>query len=159
MVLIIGFVLLALLVATVVMAASSVYLEHKKLLSLADGASVAAADSFTLGQLETAGGSPTAVLSGARVRSAAVDYPGPQRRLRPVQRPGRRAGDGQPGRFHRRRGAQRRRPPARGELPGPGRHPDRGEFDGAFPAHALARRRPAVRRTARTESGRPARIA
>ena len=63
--LIIGFVLLALLVATVVTAASSVYIEHKKLLSLADGASVAAADSFTLGQLENAGGRPTAVLSGA----------------------------------------------------------------------------------------------
>ena len=41
---------------------------------LADGASVAAADSFTLGQVESAGGSPTAVLDGARVRSAAADY-------------------------------------------------------------------------------------
>ena len=74
MVLIIGYVLLALLLATVVTAASSVYIEHKKLLSLADGASVAAADSFTLGQLETAGGSPTAVLTGARVRGAAADF-------------------------------------------------------------------------------------
>ncbi|WP_346924541.1 pilus assembly protein TadG-related protein [uncultured Arthrobacter sp.] len=74
MVLIIGYVLLALLLATVVTAASSVYIEHKKLLSLADGASVAAADSFTLGQLETASGSPTAVLTGARVRGAAVDF-------------------------------------------------------------------------------------
>lgn len=74
MVLIIGFVLLALLLATVVIGASSVYLEHKKLLSLADGASVAAADSFTLGQLETGGGSPTAILTGARVRSAAVEF-------------------------------------------------------------------------------------
>ncbi len=74
MVLIIGYVLLALLVATVVAAASSVYLEHKKLLSLADGASVAAADSFTLGQLEGASGSPTAVLSAGRVRSTALDY-------------------------------------------------------------------------------------
>lgn len=73
-VLIIGFVLLALLLATVVVAASSVYIEHKKLLSLADGASVAAADSFTLGQLETGGGSPTAVLTGARVRGAAVEF-------------------------------------------------------------------------------------
>ena len=73
-VLIIGFVLLGLLLATVVMAASSVYLEHKKLLSLADGASVAAADSFTLGELGSAAGTPTAVLDGGRVRSAAVDY-------------------------------------------------------------------------------------
>ena len=73
-VMIVGFVLLALLLATVVVAASSIYIEHKKLLSLADGASVAAADSFTLGQLETGGGSPTAVLTGARVRSAAVEF-------------------------------------------------------------------------------------
>ena len=76
MVLVVGFVLLALLLATVVIAASSVYIEHKKLLSLADGASVAAADSFTLGQLETGGGSPTATLTGARVRSAAVEFLG-----------------------------------------------------------------------------------
>ncbi|MCU1512383.1 MAG: hypothetical protein JWO34_2223 [Arthrobacter sp.] len=74
MVLIIGFVLLALLLATVVMAASSIYLEHKKLLSLADGASVAAADSFTLGQLGSSAGTPTAALDGERVRRAAADY-------------------------------------------------------------------------------------
>jgi Putative Flp pilus-assembly TadE/G-like len=74
MVLIIGYVLLALLVATVVTAASSVYIEHKKLLSLADGASVAAADSFTLGQLESASGSPAAILSAGRVRSTAAAY-------------------------------------------------------------------------------------
>ncbi|WP_346763470.1 pilus assembly protein TadG-related protein [Arthrobacter sp. PAMC25564] len=73
-VLIIGYVLVALLVTSVVIAASSVYIEHKKLLSMADGASVAAADSFTLGQLESAGGTPTAVLSAGRVHSAAVDY-------------------------------------------------------------------------------------
>ena len=73
MVLIIGFVLVALLVATVVVAASSVYLEHKKLLSLADGASMAAADGFTLGQLETGAGTPTAVLSAGRVRSTAAE--------------------------------------------------------------------------------------
>jgi len=74
MVLIIGYILLALLVTTAVMAASALYLEHKKLLSAADGASVAAADSYTLGQVETEGGSPTAVLNGARVRSVAADY-------------------------------------------------------------------------------------
>jgi hypothetical protein len=73
-VLVIGYVLLALLLATVVTGVSSIYIEHKKLLSMADGASVAAADSFTLGQLESDGGSPTAVLKGSRVRSAAVDY-------------------------------------------------------------------------------------
>ena len=74
MVLIIGYLLLGLLLATVVMAASSVYLEHKKLLSLADGASVAAADSFTLGQLGGSVGTPAAVLDGGRVRRTAVDY-------------------------------------------------------------------------------------
>lgn len=74
MVLIIGYVLLALLVTTAVMAASAVYLEHKKLLSMADGASVAAADSYTLGQVESEGGSPTAVLNGGRVRYVAADY-------------------------------------------------------------------------------------
>jgi hypothetical protein len=73
-VLIIGFVMLALLVSTVVMAASSLYIEHKKLLSLADGASVAAADSYTLGQVETAGGTPSALLNGDRVRNVADDY-------------------------------------------------------------------------------------
>lgn len=74
MVLIIGYVLLALLVTAAVMAASALYLEHKKLLSMADGASVAAADSYTLGQVESQGGSPTAVLNGGRVRNAAADY-------------------------------------------------------------------------------------
>ena len=73
-VLIIGFVMLALLVSTVVMAASSLYIEHKKLLSLADGASMAAAGSYTLGQVETAGGVPSAVLSGDRIRNVAGDY-------------------------------------------------------------------------------------
>lgn len=74
MVLIVGYVLLALLVTTAVMAASSLYIEHKKLLSMADGASVAAADSYMLGQVETQGGSPTAVLNGGRVRNVAADY-------------------------------------------------------------------------------------
>ncbi len=74
MVLIIGYVLLALLLSTVVIAASSVYIEHKKLLSMADGASVAAADSFTLGQLEAARGNPTAVLTSARVRATATEF-------------------------------------------------------------------------------------
>ena len=138
MVLIIGFVLLALLLATVVIAASSVYIEHKKLLSLADGASVAAADSFTLGQLETVGGSPTAVLTGARVRSTAADFLDRSSAFTRFSGLERRAGNGQPGRLHRRRGAQRRSPPARRQLPGPRRHQDRSEFDGAFPAHALA---------------------
>lgn len=73
-VMIIGFVLLALLVVTVVIGISSVYLEHKRLLSLADGASLAAADSYTLGEVAGEGGSPSAVLGSERVRSVAADF-------------------------------------------------------------------------------------
>jgi len=74
MVMILGYVLLALLVATVVIGISSVYLEHKRLLPLADGASLAAADSYTLGEVSTQGGSPSAVLNPARVRNVAADF-------------------------------------------------------------------------------------
>ncbi len=73
-VLIIGYVLLALLVTTVVVGISSVYLEHKRLLSLADGASLAAADSFTLGDVGSDGGGPSAVLGSERVRNVAGDF-------------------------------------------------------------------------------------
>lgn len=73
-VMIIGYVLLALLVVTVVIGISSVYLEHKRLLSLADGASLAAADSYTLGEVGGEGGSPSAVLGSARVRNVAADF-------------------------------------------------------------------------------------
>ena len=55
-VLVIGFSLLALLTVTVVMAASSVYIGQKKLLSAADGAAVAAADTFSLAQSDAGGG-------------------------------------------------------------------------------------------------------
>lgn len=74
MVMILGYVLLALLLATVVIGISSVYLEHKRLLSLADGASLAAADSYTLGEVSTQGGRPSAVLNPARVRNVAADF-------------------------------------------------------------------------------------
>lgn len=73
-VLTIGYVLLALLLTSVVMAVSAVYIEHKKLLSVADGASVVAADSYTLGQMETKAGTPSAVLNGGRVRTVVMDY-------------------------------------------------------------------------------------
>ncbi|MCO4257431.1 pilus assembly protein TadG-related protein [Pseudarthrobacter cellobiosi] len=73
-VMIIGYALLALLVVTVVIGISSVYLEHKRLLSLADGASLAAADSYTLGEVGGEGGSPSAVLGSGRVRSVAADF-------------------------------------------------------------------------------------
>ncbi|MDP9985061.1 MULTISPECIES: pilus assembly protein TadG-related protein [Arthrobacter] len=74
MVMILGYVLLALLVATVVIGITAVYLEHKRLLSLADAASLAAADSYTLGEVSAEGGSPSAVLNPARVRNVAADF-------------------------------------------------------------------------------------
>ena len=74
MVMILGYVMVALLLTTVVIGISSVYLEHKRLLSLADGASLAAADSYTLGEVETQSGSPSAVLNPARVRNVATDF-------------------------------------------------------------------------------------
>lgn len=48
MVLLIGYVLIVLLLITVVAAAGSIYLGHKKLLSMADSAALAAADTFEL---------------------------------------------------------------------------------------------------------------
>ncbi len=76
MVMILGYVLLALLVATVVIGITAVYLEHKRLLSLADAASLAAADSYTLGEVSAEGGSPSAVLNPTRVRHVAADFVG-----------------------------------------------------------------------------------
>ena len=73
-VMIVGYVLIALLVVSVVIGISSVYLEHKRLLSLADGASLAAADSYTLGEVAGASGSPSAVLGSERVRNVAADF-------------------------------------------------------------------------------------
>lgn len=77
-VLIIGYVLLALLVVTIVAAASSVYLGHKKLLSAADGAALAAADTFSLAQVQGAaagtGSAPAAVLDSGAVTAAVQRY-------------------------------------------------------------------------------------
>lgn len=73
-VLIIGFVAISLLILTVVMAASSVYIERKKLLSVADGAALAAADTFTLADVETGEGAPVPRLSDGAVHSAVQRY-------------------------------------------------------------------------------------
>ena len=74
-VLIIGYVLLALLLITVIAAASSVYLGHKKLLSAADGAALAAADTFSLSQVQGSGGdTPAAVLESSRVTAEVQRY-------------------------------------------------------------------------------------
>ncbi|WP_308012407.1 pilus assembly protein TadG-related protein [Arthrobacter sp. M4] len=74
MVMVLGYLLLGLLLATVVIAVSAVYIEHKKLLSAADSAAVAAADSYTLGQVTGAGGAPAAVLSSDRVRGSTYAF-------------------------------------------------------------------------------------
>jgi hypothetical protein len=74
MVMILGYVALALLITTVVIGISTVYLEHKRLLSLADGASLAAADSYTLGDVDSQGGIPSAALNPARVKNVAADF-------------------------------------------------------------------------------------
>lgn len=74
LILIIGYAVLCLLVITVVMAASSVYIGHKKLLSVADGASSAAADSFSVSTAGAPDGQPRTALSDAAVAAAAASY-------------------------------------------------------------------------------------
>ena len=73
-VLIIGYVLVSLLVVSVVMGASALYLGHKKLLSAADGAALAAADTFSLGPAPVPGAGPAAVLAPAAVRAEVNRY-------------------------------------------------------------------------------------
>lgn len=74
MVLVIGFTVLSLLVVTVVMAATTVYLEHKRLLSLADSAAIAAADTFTLASVSSVEGAPVPILNDAAVDHAVTSY-------------------------------------------------------------------------------------
>jgi hypothetical protein len=73
MVLLIGYVLLALLLVTVVAAGSSLYIGHKQLLSAADGAALAAADTFVLNG-GTAGSNPGTLLTDGGVTAAALDF-------------------------------------------------------------------------------------
>lgn len=73
MVLLIGYVLLVLLLITVVAAAGSIYVGHKKLFSLADGAALAAADTFELSGGST-DGDPGTLLTSHGVLAAAQDY-------------------------------------------------------------------------------------
>lgn len=73
-VLIIGYMLVSLLVVTVVMGASALYLGHKKLLSTADGAALAAADTFSLGPSGNPAGWPAAVLTPAAVQGEVDRY-------------------------------------------------------------------------------------
>ncbi|WP_326947774.1 pilus assembly protein TadG-related protein [Arthrobacter sp. RIT-PI-e] len=75
-VLIIGYLLVSLLVVTVVLAVSAVYIEHKKLLSAADGAALAAADDYSI-DVGTGGpgaAPPLPTLDGARVADSTTAY-------------------------------------------------------------------------------------
>lgn len=70
----IAFGVLAILLVLVVAAATSLYLEHKRLLSLADGASLAAAEAFPLEAVHVEEGRARAVLRPEDVARAAADY-------------------------------------------------------------------------------------
>lgn len=74
MILVIGYALLTLMVLTVVLAVSAVYLEHKRLLSLADSAGIAASDNFGLGEVSGVGGAPAPLLSNSSVQGATAKY-------------------------------------------------------------------------------------
>jgi hypothetical protein len=75
-VLIIGYLLISLLVVTVVLAVSSVYIGHKKLLSAADGAALAAADNYSIdvGTGSAAGTAPLPALADSGVEEATAAY-------------------------------------------------------------------------------------
>lgn len=73
LVLTLGFVVLALLTATVVMAITGLYLEHKKLLSLADGAALAAADTYMADDISD-GTRPSPSLVDDRVKGTASAF-------------------------------------------------------------------------------------
>lgn len=72
--LIAGYATLCLLVASIVVGASAVHVERQRLLSVADGAAQAAADSFTFGDVVGSTGPPEALLRSERVRGAAVAF-------------------------------------------------------------------------------------
>ena len=65
---------LALLVTLIVASATSLYLERKRLLTLADGAALVGAESFTLSEVSLEHGAPRVELKPAQVRAAVRDY-------------------------------------------------------------------------------------
>jgi hypothetical protein len=65
---------LALLVTLLVAAATSLYLERKRLFTLADGAALVGAESFQLNAVTMTSGGPRATLTDAGVRDAVAGY-------------------------------------------------------------------------------------
>lgn len=76
LVLILGYVLIALVLVLVVASASAVHLERKRLLAVADGAAIDAADSFDAGEFYDVGTVPGrgVPVSDASVRASVEDY-------------------------------------------------------------------------------------
>ncbi|WP_026553143.1 pilus assembly protein TadG-related protein [Arthrobacter sp. H20] len=73
-VLVIGYLLLSLLILTVVLGASAVYLDRQKLLSVADGAALTAADTFGLADPVPGATAPVPQLDAGTVRSTVQEY-------------------------------------------------------------------------------------
>jgi hypothetical protein len=67
---------LALLVTLIVASATSLYLERKRLFTLADGAALVGAESFELDEVAMTPDGPRATLTPAGVRDAVSDYLG-----------------------------------------------------------------------------------
>ncbi|MFC0681147.1 pilus assembly protein TadG-related protein [Lysobacter korlensis] len=67
---------LALVLVLLVTAATSLHLERKRLLTLADAAALAGAESFELADVELTEEGPRPVLQGDSVRDAVVDFVG-----------------------------------------------------------------------------------
>jgi hypothetical protein len=65
---------LALSLVLVVLSATSLYLEHKRLLNLADGASLAGSEAFTLDAVQVGVVGPRPVLISGDVSAAVDDY-------------------------------------------------------------------------------------
>lgn len=68
------FAALGLAVILVVAAATSLYVERKRLFTIADGAALAGAEAFPLDQVDDGGADPTRRLEEARVEDAIRDY-------------------------------------------------------------------------------------
>ncbi len=65
---------LSLVLILLVVAATSLYLERKRLFTVADGAALVGAEAFALDDVSVTAGAPRPSLSSAQVRSAVADY-------------------------------------------------------------------------------------